>query len=134
MRLISIIGSSVADAGSHTREFDQGRRGVLTTTKRISDADSELRARYVLGRVLFASNRLKEAEEQFRIVHELSVERAEKVVTDDVMKALAVVAGQQRRANDEDLSFCLCHTDQAAPHEIAEQTVSTLFKQRTATP
>ncbi|MEO3873243.1 BTAD domain-containing putative transcriptional regulator [Nonomuraea sp. B12E4] len=68
------------------------------------DQASELRARYVLGRVLFAGNRLKEAEEQFRIVHELSRARAEKVVTGEVLNALAVVVGRQRR-HTEALSF-----------------------------
>jgi DNA-binding SARP family transcriptional activator len=85
------------ESGTHTREFDQGTRAVLATAKRIADAGSELRARYVLGRVLFASNKLTQAEEQFRIVHELSVERAEKIVTGEVMNALAVVVGRQRR-------------------------------------
>ncbi|MEU4232695.1 BTAD domain-containing putative transcriptional regulator [Nonomuraea sp. NPDC026600] len=85
------------ESGTHTREFDQGTRAVLATAKRIGDTGSELRARYVLGRVLFASNRLRQAEEQFRSVHELSVERGEKVVTGEVMNALAVVVGRQRR-------------------------------------
>ncbi|MEV1249515.1 hypothetical protein [Nonomuraea sp. NPDC049750] len=107
---------------------------MLATAKRIGDAGSELRALHVFGRVLFASNRLKEAGEQLRIVQELSVERTEKVVTDDVMKALVVVVGQQHRANDEGLFFRRFRTDKATPHEIAEQTVSTFFKQRAATP
>ncbi|MFI6297920.1 BTAD domain-containing putative transcriptional regulator [Nonomuraea sp. NPDC050790] len=85
------------ESGTHTREFDLATRAVLATAQRIGDAGSELRARYVLGRVLFAGNQLQQAEEQFRIVHELSVDREEKVVTGEVRNALAVVVGRQRR-------------------------------------
>ncbi|MEV0145355.1 BTAD domain-containing putative transcriptional regulator [Nonomuraea sp. NPDC050733] len=85
------------ESGTHTREFDHGTRAVLAAALRIGDAGSELRSRYVLGRVLFAGNRLTEAEEQFRTVHELSVERGEKIVTGEVKNALAVVVGRQRR-------------------------------------
>jgi tetratricopeptide (TPR) repeat protein len=85
------------ESGTHTREFGQGTRAVLAAAQRIGDTGSELRARYVLGRVLFANNRLKEAEEQFRIVHEHSIERGEKIVTGEVMNALGVVVGRQRR-------------------------------------
>ncbi|MFI6604076.1 AfsR/SARP family transcriptional regulator [Nonomuraea sp. NPDC050536] len=85
------------EAGTHTREFDPGTRAVLATALKINDEGSELRARYVLGRVLFAGNSLTEAEEQFRIVHRLSVARGEKVVTGEVLNALAVVVGRQRR-------------------------------------
>ncbi|MEU0564069.1 BTAD domain-containing putative transcriptional regulator [Nonomuraea sp. NPDC005983] len=85
------------ESGTHTREFDHGTRAVLATATRIGDPASELRARYVLGRVLFAGNRLTQAEEQFRRVHELSVAGGEKVVTGEVLNALAVVVGRQRR-------------------------------------
>ncbi|WP_049562969.1 AfsR/SARP family transcriptional regulator [Nonomuraea sp. SBT364] len=85
------------ESGTHTREFDHGTRAVLATARRLGDQAGELRARYVLGRVLFAGNRLPEAEEQFEIVHTLSVERKEKVVTGEVLNALAVVVGRQRR-------------------------------------
>ncbi|MEW9550115.1 BTAD domain-containing putative transcriptional regulator [Nonomuraea sp. NPDC050783] len=85
------------ESGTHTREFDQGTRAVLAAALRLGDHGSELRSRYVLGRVLFAANRLREAEEQFRRVHELSAERGEKVVTGEVLNALAVVVGRQRR-------------------------------------
>ncbi|MEU8108136.1 BTAD domain-containing putative transcriptional regulator [Nonomuraea muscovyensis] len=85
------------ESGTHTREFDHATRAVLAAARGIGDPGSELRSRYVLGRVLFAGNRLTEAEEQFRIVHELSVARGEKVVTGEVMNALAVVVGRQRR-------------------------------------
>ncbi|SEG79301.1 DNA-binding transcriptional activator of the SARP family [Nonomuraea solani] len=85
------------ESGTHTREFDQGTRAVLAAALSIGDQAGELRSRYVLGRVLFAGNRLREAEEQFRVVHELSVARAEKIVTGEVLNALAVVVGRQRR-------------------------------------
>ncbi|MGP3917062.1 AfsR/SARP family transcriptional regulator [Nonomuraea sp. 10N515B] len=85
------------ESGTHTREFDQGTRAVLAGAQNIGDQASELRARYVLGRVLFAGNRLREAEEQFRRVHELSAERGEKIVMGEVLNALAVVVGRQRR-------------------------------------
>ncbi|WP_327088666.1 tetratricopeptide repeat protein [Nonomuraea sp. NBC_01738] len=85
------------ESGTHTREFDQGTRAVLATAKRIGDAAGELRARYVLGRVLFAGNRLTEAEQHFRAVHELSEAQRSKIVTGEVLNALAVVVGRQRR-------------------------------------
>ncbi|MFG1708258.1 BTAD domain-containing putative transcriptional regulator [Nonomuraea sp. M3C6] len=85
------------ESGTHTREFDQSTRAVLAAAQGIGDTPGELRARYVLGRVLFAGNRLKEAEEQFRTVYELSQARAEKIVTGEVLNALAVVVGRQRR-------------------------------------
>ncbi|WP_431925546.1 AfsR/SARP family transcriptional regulator [Nonomuraea jabiensis] len=85
------------EAGTHTREFAQGTRAVLSAAQRIGDQGSELRSRYVLGRVLFADNQLKAAEGHFRIVHELSTARGEKIVTGEVLNALAVVVGRQRR-------------------------------------
>ncbi|GAA3542599.1 transcriptional regulator AfsR [Nonomuraea rosea] len=85
------------ESGTHTREFDQSTRAALAAAQDIGDEGGELRARYVLGRVLFAGNRLTEAEHQFRIVHELSEARSEMVVTGEVLNALAVVVGRQRR-------------------------------------
>ncbi|TMS00457.1 AfsR/SARP family transcriptional regulator [Nonomuraea basaltis] len=85
------------ESGTHTREFDHSTRAALATAQNIGDTAGELRARYVLGRVLFAGNRLREAEAQFRRVHELSSERGEKIVTGEVLNALAVVIGRQRR-------------------------------------
>jgi tetratricopeptide (TPR) repeat protein len=85
------------EAGTHTREFAHGTRAVLSAAQRIGDQGSELRSRYVLGRVLFADNQLKAAEGHFRIVHELSTARGEKIVTGEVLNALAVVVGRQRR-------------------------------------
>ncbi|WP_113699005.1 AfsR/SARP family transcriptional regulator [Nonomuraea lactucae] len=105
------------ESGTHTREFDQATRAVLATARRIGDPGSELRARYVLGRVLFAGNRLTEAEEQFRIVHELSVARGEKVVTGEVMNALAVVVGRQRR-HTEALSWFESATRFYREHDV----------------
>ncbi|MEU7000278.1 BTAD domain-containing putative transcriptional regulator [Nonomuraea sp. NPDC046570] len=88
------------ESGTHMREFDQGTRAVLATARKISDSASELRSRYVLGRVLFGANRLPEAEEQFRIVLDLSNAGDEVVVTGEVLNALAVVSGRRRRHNE----------------------------------
>ncbi|RSN03496.1 SARP family transcriptional regulator [Nonomuraea sp. WAC 01424] len=85
------------EAGTHTREFDHGTRAVLAAALSLGDEASELRSRYVLGRVLFASNRLAESETHFRRVYELSESRREKIVTGEVLNALAVVVGRQRR-------------------------------------
>ncbi|MEO3794888.1 BTAD domain-containing putative transcriptional regulator [Nonomuraea sp. B10E15] len=85
------------ESGTHTREFDQSTRAVLAAALAMDDTAGELRARYVLGRVLFAGNRLRAAEEHFRRVDELSRERGEMVVTGEVLNALAVVVGRQRR-------------------------------------
>ncbi|MFI7634025.1 AfsR/SARP family transcriptional regulator [Nonomuraea sp. NPDC049400] len=85
------------ESGTHTREFGHATRAVLAAAQGLGDPASELRVRYVLGRVLFAGNRLKEAEEHFRIVYELSTARGEQIVTGEVLNALAVVVGRQRR-------------------------------------
>ncbi|MER6512725.1 BTAD domain-containing putative transcriptional regulator [Nonomuraea sp. NPDC001636] len=85
------------EAGTHTREFDQGTRAVLAAALNLGDEAGELRSRYVLGRVLFAGNQLSESETHFRRVHELSETRGEKIVTGEVLNALAVVVGRQRR-------------------------------------
>ncbi|MET7327593.1 BTAD domain-containing putative transcriptional regulator [Nonomuraea sp. NPDC005650] len=85
------------EAGTHTREFAHGTRAVLSSAQRLGDQATELRSRYVLGRVLFADNQLKAAEGHFRVVHELSTARGEKIVTGEVLNALAVVVGRQRR-------------------------------------
>ncbi|MFI6324926.1 AfsR/SARP family transcriptional regulator [Nonomuraea sp. NPDC050556] len=84
------------ESGTHTREFDQGTRAVLATARKIGDRASELRSRYVLGRVLFGANQLVEAEEQFRHVLELSGD-GDHIVMGEVLNALAVVTGRQRR-------------------------------------
>ncbi|MFF0865062.1 BTAD domain-containing putative transcriptional regulator [Nonomuraea sp. NPDC003560] len=85
------------EAGTHTREFDQGTRAVLAAALNLGDEAGELRSRYVLGRVLFAGNQLSESETHFRRVYELSDTRGEKIVTGEVLNALAVVVGRQRR-------------------------------------
>lgn len=84
------------ESGTHTREFDLGTRAVLATARKIGDGASELRARYVLGRVLFGANKLVEAEEQFRLVLALSGD-GDHIVMGEVLNALAVVTGRQRR-------------------------------------
>ncbi|WP_431894603.1 AfsR/SARP family transcriptional regulator [Nonomuraea sp. bgisy101] len=88
------------ESGTHAREFDLATGAVLATALKIDDAASELRARYVLGRVLFGANRLPESEEQFRIVLELSTGRNERVVMGEVLNALAVVSGRLRRHHE----------------------------------
>ncbi|RBQ12207.1 SARP family transcriptional regulator [Spongiactinospora rosea] len=88
------------DSGAHTREFDRGARAVLAAALTLGDRGSELRSRYVLGRVLFDADKPREAEEQLRRAHELSVEYGEKAITGQVLTALAVVVGRQRRHAD----------------------------------
>ncbi|MBF8191947.1 tetratricopeptide repeat protein [Nonomuraea sp. K274] len=85
------------ESGTHTREFDQSTRAVLAAAQGAGDQAGELRARYVLGRVLFAGNRLKEAEDHFRTVYDLSQARTDEILTGEVLNALAVVVGRQRR-------------------------------------
>lgn len=84
------------EAGSHAREFDQRSRETLAAARRIGDVSSELRCRYVLGRVLFGANLLAEAEEEFRASLELAA-GGDRIVTGEAMNALAVVAGRRRR-------------------------------------
>ncbi|MEU8270009.1 BTAD domain-containing putative transcriptional regulator [Sphaerisporangium sp. NPDC049002] len=85
------------ESGAYVREF-AGRTGaVLSTARAIGDRASELRCRYVLGRVLFGSNRLSDAEEQFRAALDLAGTTGDRIVTGEIFNALAVVAGRQRR-------------------------------------
>ncbi|MBB4938620.1 DNA-binding SARP family transcriptional activator/tetratricopeptide (TPR) repeat protein [Streptosporangium album] len=84
------------ESGSHAREFDQRSREVLAAARRVGDPSSELRSRYVLGRVLFGANLLAEAEEEFRASLELAA-GGDRIVTGEAMNALAVVAGRRRR-------------------------------------
>ncbi|MFE3450911.1 BTAD domain-containing putative transcriptional regulator [Nonomuraea sp. NPDC059194] len=88
------------ESGTHAREFDLATRAVLATARTIDDPAGELRARYVLGRVLFGANRLTESEQQFRLVLDLSTARGERVVMGEVLNALAVVTGRQRRHHE----------------------------------
>ncbi|GAA4207988.1 transcriptional regulator AfsR [Streptosporangium oxazolinicum] len=84
------------ESGSHVREFESRTREMLAVARRLGAVSSELRCRYVLGRVLFGANRLAEAEEEFRTSLELS-DGGDRVVTGEVLNALAVVAGRRRR-------------------------------------
>ncbi|MGW5681441.1 BTAD domain-containing putative transcriptional regulator [Nonomuraea sp. NPDC003754] len=88
------------ESGTHAREFDLATRAVLATARKIGDPAGELRSRYVLGRVLFGANRLAEAEEQFRLVLDLSTAGDERVVMGEVLNALAVVSGRRRRHHE----------------------------------
>ncbi|WP_433247881.1 AfsR/SARP family transcriptional regulator [Streptosporangium sp. CA-135522] len=84
------------ESGSHAREFDQRTREVLAAAQRLGAVSSELRCRYVLGRVLFGANRLAEAEQEFRASLDLAA-GGDRIVAGEAMNALAVVAGRQRR-------------------------------------
>ncbi|GAA3409832.1 AfsR/SARP family transcriptional regulator [Streptosporangium vulgare] len=84
------------ESGSHVREFESRTREMLAVARRLGAVSSELRCRYVLGRVLFGANRLAEAEEEFRTSLELSA-GGDGIVTGEVLNALAVVAGRRRR-------------------------------------
>ncbi|MFD0891802.1 hypothetical protein ACFQ08_45235, partial [Streptosporangium algeriense] len=53
------------ESGSHAREFERRARETLAAAQRFGAPSSELRCRYVLGRVLFGSNRLVEARKEF---------------------------------------------------------------------
>ncbi|MFC4588105.1 AfsR/SARP family transcriptional regulator [Sphaerisporangium corydalis] len=88
------------ESGAYVREFDGRTNSVLATAQAIGDLASELRCRYVLGRVLFGANRLGDAEWQFRAALELSGSTGDRIVTGEIYNALAVVAGRQRRHED----------------------------------
>jgi DNA-binding SARP family transcriptional activator/tetratricopeptide (TPR) repeat protein len=88
------------ESGAYVREFAVRTGAVLATAQAIGDRPSELRCRYVLGRVLFGSNRLSDAEEQFRAASELATTSGDRIVTGEIFNALAVVAGRQRRHED----------------------------------
>ncbi|SDQ62033.1 AfsR/SARP family transcriptional regulator [Thermostaphylospora chromogena] len=88
------------ESGTHAREFERHTRQVLATSQKIGDGASEVRARYVLGRVLFGANRLEEAEEQFRAGLNLSDTLDERIVTGEILNALGVVAGRRRRHHE----------------------------------
>ncbi|GLW11179.1 regulatory protein AfsR [Microtetraspora sp. NBRC 13810] len=88
------------ESGTHMREFDRRTRETLAAALATHDRRSELRARYVLGRVLFGANRLDEAEEQFRASLDLAGALNERVVTGETLNALAVVAGRRRRHHE----------------------------------
>ncbi|MEV8638314.1 BTAD domain-containing putative transcriptional regulator [Streptosporangium sp. NPDC051023] len=84
------------ESGSHAREFEQRTRETLAAAQRLGAPSSELRCRYVLGRVLFGANRLAEAQEEFQASLSLAVE-GDRIVSGEALNALAVVAGRRRR-------------------------------------
>ncbi|WP_345599949.1 AfsR/SARP family transcriptional regulator [Thermocatellispora tengchongensis] len=88
------------ESGTHMREFDRHARDLLAAARRAGDGPSEVRVRYVLGRVLFGANMLAEAEEQFRASLDLAGALGERVVIGETMNAMAVVAGRQRRHHE----------------------------------
>ncbi|GAA3081380.1 AfsR/SARP family transcriptional regulator [Streptosporangium carneum] len=84
------------ESGSHAREFELRTREMLAAAQRLGAPSSELRCRYVLGRVLFGANRLTEAQREFQASLSLAVE-GDRIVSGEALNALAVVAGRQRR-------------------------------------
>ncbi|WP_248959862.1 AfsR/SARP family transcriptional regulator [Sphaerisporangium perillae] len=88
------------ESGAYVRDF-AGRTGaVLAAAQAIGDRSSELRCRYVLGRVMFGGNRLADAEEQFRAALGLADATGDRIVTGELYNGLAVVAGRKRRHED----------------------------------
>jgi DNA-binding SARP family transcriptional activator len=88
------------ESGTHMRDFERRTRDVLAAAQRIGDGPSEVRTRYVLGRVLFGADKLADAEEQFRASLDLAGFTGERIVTGETMNALAVVAGRRRRHHE----------------------------------
>ncbi len=84
------------ESGSHAREFEQRTREMLAAAQRLGAPSSELRCRYVLGRVLFGANLLTEAQEEFQASLSLAV-GGDRIVSGEALNALAVVAGRMRR-------------------------------------
>ncbi|GII84852.1 regulatory protein AfsR [Sphaerisporangium siamense] len=85
------------ESGAYVREFHGRATTVLVSAQAIGDRPSELRCRYVLGRVLFGANRLREADAEFRAALELAEALGDPIVTGETYNALAVVAGRRRR-------------------------------------
>ncbi|WP_214411474.1 AfsR/SARP family transcriptional regulator [Sphaerisporangium fuscum] len=88
------------ESGAYLREFDGRANAVLAAARAAGDQASELRCRYVLGRVRFGGNRLGDADEQFRAALDLATATGDSIVTGEIYNALAVVAGRQRRHKD----------------------------------
>ncbi|MEV7010110.1 BTAD domain-containing putative transcriptional regulator [Streptosporangium sp. NPDC051022] len=84
------------EAGGHAREFEQRAGETLAAARRLGAISSELRCRYVLGRVLFGANRLAEAQEEFQTSLSLA-DGGDRIVSGEALNALAVVAGRRRR-------------------------------------
>ncbi|GAA0435031.1 regulatory protein AfsR [Acrocarpospora corrugata] len=85
------------ETGATGREFDQRTRVLIDAARHAGDPRSELRCRYVLGRVLFGANRMAEAEDQFLAARTLTGQCGDPIVLGEIFNALAVVAGRQRR-------------------------------------
>jgi NB-ARC domain. len=85
------------ETGTHAREFDQRARAVLAAAEAAGDRASELRCRYVLGRVLFGANRLDESEEQFRRGLDLATASGDSFLLGEILNGLGVVTGRKRR-------------------------------------
>ncbi|PZG50379.1 SARP family transcriptional regulator [Spongiactinospora gelatinilytica] len=96
------------ESGTHGRELERHARLVIAAAGRDGDRHSEVRARYILGRVLFGMDRLRDAEEQFAAALELAEASGERIVLGETLNALAVVAGRQRRHHE-----ALAHFDAA---------------------
>ncbi|WP_245966570.1 AfsR/SARP family transcriptional regulator [Sphaerisporangium album] len=85
------------ESGAFAREFAGRASGMLAAAQAIGDKVSELRCRYVLGRVLFVANRLRDADTEFRTALELAEVTGDAIVNGEILNALAVVAGRRRR-------------------------------------
>ncbi|MEU9888521.1 BTAD domain-containing putative transcriptional regulator [Sphaerisporangium sp. NPDC051011] len=88
------------ESGAFAREFAGRASGLLAAARAAGaagDRVSELRCRYVLGRVLFVANRLRDADTEFRTALELADVTGDPIVNGEILNALAVVAGRRRR-------------------------------------
>ncbi|GAA1257388.1 transcriptional regulator AfsR [Sphaerisporangium rubeum] len=85
------------ESGAYVREFVARTGAVLSAAERVGDRASELRCRYVLGRVMFGGNRLAGAAEQFQAALELATVTGDRIVTGELLNGLAVVSGRARR-------------------------------------
>ncbi|MET8161410.1 BTAD domain-containing putative transcriptional regulator [Sphaerisporangium sp. NPDC005289] len=88
------------ESGAYGREFVSRTGAVIAAAQAVNDKVSELRCRYVLGRVLFGSNRMDDAEEQFRAALDLADSTGDHIVRGEIYNGLAVVAGRRRRHQD----------------------------------
>ncbi|GII95613.1 AfsR/SARP family transcriptional regulator [Sinosporangium siamense] len=88
------------ESGTHLHEFDRLARQVMTVSHRLKAPASELRARYVLARVLFGVNQLAEAGDHFQAAYDLAGEIGDNIITGELLSGMAVVAGRQRRHHE----------------------------------